>query len=116
MIDAYLIEPAPVWQPELAPEPAPVLYPGDQDPDLFALYDWLERAMAEHFGIPFDLCRDALAELDRQVEARWGVIYFETHMMSPDLLQVIGQGLVEHLQETRNLDFSAAGPFPVTLH
>ena len=112
MIDAYLIDP----QPEPEWDAAPVLYLGDGDPDVFTLYDWLERAMADHFGIPFDLCRDALAELDEAVEAKWGVLWFETHMMRPDLLQVVGEGLVQHLQETRNLDFSAAGPFPVTIH
>lgn len=104
---------APTLGAPLAPQwvPAPV-------PDPFGLpvLDWVERALSQHYGIAHDEVRATLGKLDLDWEDRTGFQYFEQHLNHPAGWSIVAEALLIQVHQDTGADYSAAGPYCVTVH
>lgn len=113
MIDVRLLDPRELEQPA----PGWGYDPIDRDPYAFDVYEYAERVIADHYGIPALVAREALTDLDFQHEDETGVQYFERHLIDPKCWPAVAEALVTHIQETTGFNYAlAAPPFTVTIH
>lgn len=94
---------------EWVPAPSP-------DPYGFEVFEWAERELARHYGIPHEQVRAALTDLDLQWEQRTGSMYFEQHLNHAFGWSLVAESLLIKIRDETGIDYSAAGPYPVTFH